>query len=242
MIASGIVRQVARPVSRGVVPSSGGGGAPWGGLTNIVGMWPFDEASGPALDASGNGYNLTAFNTPGYNATGGPGGIACRTSVGSGQYFAIASIDNFAAGDFTFVAWDYWNAGVFDSRTMGSPTPGFEVILGHLNDVSGGRYVDNDSPAYRSYACTSGTWHSKIMRITRASKRCEVFVDGVSVLDVTMANNINAIANGIEFMAGASQACRIACLAVTKYLFTDADVAAFSASARNWAYWQGYSP
>lgn len=243
MSARGLASGLVQPIARGLVRSAPGGGAPaWDGLANIVGMWPFDETSGPAIDASGN-HNATAFNSPGYEATGGPGGIACRTSSGATEYFRATGITDIAAGDFTIVEWQYW-APITQAYDYEMASSGFEIALGQVSDALGRRFVATDSPAGVNYARAGGAWHCTIMRVQRSTKLSEVFLDGALAQTITMAADITPITD-MYFMYApglTSDTCKLARCAITRYRFTDADVAAFSTSARDWAYWQAYSP
>lgn len=243
MSARGLASGLVQPIARGLVRSAqGGGGAPWGGLTNIVDMWPFDEVSGAEVGEAGN-YNLAAFNSPVYEATGGPGGIPCRGSNGGSQYFRVSGLTDIASGDFTIVQWAYWGpvTQALDYSMIGN---NYEVGIGQVNDTTGKSYVGADSPTGRNFASAVGTWRCTILRVQRSTKRLEVFVDGVSVVDVTMAADVAATTD-MWFCTGdglSHDSVKLARCAITRYRFTDADVAAFSASARDWAYWQAYSP
>lgn len=221
----------------GTAPAAG-----WAGLTSIVDMWPFDEVSGVAVGAAGN-YNLTAFNSPIYEATGGPGGIPCRGSNGGSQYFRVSGLTDIASGDFTIVQWAYWGP-VTQSLDYSMIGHNEEIGIGQHDNASGNKFSSTDSPAKQTFTSASGAWRCTILRVQRSTKRLEVFVDGVSRLDITMAADVAATTD-MWFMTGnvlSHDSVKLARCAITRYRFTDADVAAFSASARDWAYWQAYSP
>lgn len=239
-LASGLVLPQARGLVRG---SAGGGGAPWDGLTNIIGMWPMNESgAGPALDASGNGVDMTAFNSPTYNATGGPGGIACRsTASGVGGYFQASGFGSLFDTDVTLVMW---------MKIAGSSTRG-------TFGCYGGGYVDGArafTPSLFSGVLSAGgtqsiprreldnNWRGVVFRWVLATKTATTFITGQGSASETYPANIQAASTLVAMATGygIGDDMDVATWGLTRYAFTDAEAADFVTSARDWAYWQSF--
>lgn len=121
------------------------GGSPVTGnglLNNLLAFWEFDEASGNALDSSGNGHTLTATGTPG-SGTGVVAGSRTYDETNP-DYFteAFATAYGFVGGSFTIAGW-----GQFD---IGSPHIDDKSIIAR-GDFGGSNFswaliFDNASP------------------------------------------------------------------------------------------------
>lgn len=79
-------------------------------ITSLQGYWKFDEASGNAADASGNGNTLTNVNTVTYSNSPAKLNNAAHLAKASSQFFSLADASQTGldiVGDLTFNGWIY---------------------------------------------------------------------------------------------------------------------------------------
>ena len=157
----------------------------------LVGYWRLDEASGNAVDASGNGNTGTWYGSGSHYASGkfGNGGSINGTNdfIQTGNSSSL----NIAGGNATFTAW-------FKANTLS----GYDTIFEYGNG-GGGYYFGlvNGSPNVIFYGSTNhihnsatvlstGVWHQMVATWDAASKTTKVYFDGVLDSTVTTSNAV----------------------------------------------------
>ena len=251
MSARGLTSGLVLPIARGLVRSAqGGGGAPWGGLTNIVGFYPLNEASGVAVDSSATSVDLTAFNSPTADATGAPNGTQCRVK-GATAYFTGAVEPVGVAQGYQYSLSIWFSGSAQLSIAALSDGGAFGNII-QLQTESGDFYVGtrNTLTTYAfGYigALSSGVWHHAIVVVDGTSGT--LYIDGAQVgtfviggsgiLQTTSSTLWAAGADG--YTAGTG---KFWSYFVTRHALTAADAAFLynSGTGRTWAQIQAYSP
>lgn len=73
-------------------------------VDNLVAYWKLDEASGNAVDATGNGFTLTNTNTVGF-AAGALNNCADYGTANTNKYFRLSNNLGITGGDITISTW-----------------------------------------------------------------------------------------------------------------------------------------
>lgn len=236
MSARGLASGLVQPIARGLVRSATGGGAPWSPFGSLAWFGAFDQSSGSEPNLGGAG-EFVAFNSPGYEATGGPGGIPCRTSAGTMQYFALTGISNFSAQPFTIVVWVRWPSIASNTSRYVYASNAYEFCVGQDDNSVGQAYTNADG--YRTFASATGNWHCHIARYDPAIKRYELLIDNVSALTRDCPTALGAITAMYSFTDGSltSTECKQCLFAGTREWLSDEDCAWVSAAPRSHADW-----
>lgn len=110
--------------SKSQVPLVAGNGL----LNNLVAYWPFNEASGDALDLSGNSRTLTNVNDPGAN-TGKVYETAREFVPASAEYFTRSDAALYGGSPMTVALW--FNAYALET------TPNYHMLIDTLTYAGG---------------------------------------------------------------------------------------------------------
>lgn len=252
MSARGLASGLVQPIARGLVLSAagGGGGAPWGGLTNIVGFYPLNESSGVGVESSATSVDLTAFNSPTADATGAPNGTQCRVK-GATAYFTGAVEPVGVAQGYQYSLSIWFNGSAQLSIAALSDGGALGNII-QLETDSGDFYVrtrDTLTTSAFGYigALSSGVWHHAIVVVDGTSGT--VYVDGAEVgTFVIGGSGILQTTSSTLFAAGADGyvvgSGKFWSYFATRYALTAADAVFLynSGAGRTWAQIQAYSP
>lgn len=150
---------------------------------------PMTEASGNALDASGNGYNGTWAGTPQRQNTDGP-------SVGMGKavrfsgddvlnYYSAGLASAFTPGEFTISFWIYLNGGTgrfISIRT--DPVDNNNRVLIYMSAATtlsffyaaGGTAKNVDATGL-----TNSVWYNGTLTVSKSNDRMKAHINGAQV-------------------------------------------------------------
>lgn len=176
------------------------------GQAALVGHWTFDEASGPALDSSGNGFNGTIVGT----VTRGQAG-----QIGGAYLFAGAGWVDFGAGTVTTkitnfpITISYWLKSTATATTecavwMGKRSTDNQYLqtgMKNGNAQAAYRNLDFDnSVAWKDGGTThteaNGAWHHIVAVYPDTTVR-HVYVDGVLAASKTFTQAYSTLTNQV---------------------------------------------
>lgn len=124
-----------------------------------VAVWELDESSGTLVDATGNGYGMTTYNTPTYSAAG-KVGTALSFAAASSEYADVAHNAAFNSSAYSVFAW---------IKKASNPTE--EYVLAHDGTATNqgwafGMYQNKIMLLHQNVALVQGTstvtdtnWH-----------------------------------------------------------------------------------
>ena len=155
---------------------------------NTVGLWHLNEASGNALDSSGNSNTGTPTGT---TVVSGKLGNA-RSFNGSGEYINLASTPIAGTGSFSIFAWIKTSTTGTRKQiiSFGSDTTnqGEWFFINTNNQVASD--LSNTGGPTSTATVTDGNWH--YVGVVNSSNTFQIYVDGVaSGTPVSMSPNIN---------------------------------------------------
>ncbi|MBA3845183.1 MAG: LamG domain-containing protein [Planctomycetes bacterium] len=152
----------------------------------LTGYWSFDDASSPALDASGNGHHATWQGSPVRDTAVKPALHTQNASSidldGTGQYLSLSDPAAFQTSEITIASWVYVPVGptwsdAADYRPIFNVTnnsTGFSLIGSVVDEVWMMRGTANgEAPALPS----RGVWHHVAGTFVGVNQYC--YVDGV---------------------------------------------------------------
>ena len=155
-------------------------------FTRTVGYWPLKEASGKALDYSGNENHASSTNVSSYGVSGPMGGSAYDFN-GSGSVSSPGLSVRNTSVEFTVAAWfktskssvngPLWMWG--DSASVGSSNSaeapvGWDSSSGNLGS---GFYNSGHNSVISSKSWNDSKWHFAVQRATKEGKGY-FYVDG----------------------------------------------------------------
>ena len=186
---------------------------------NIISYWKLEEASGTRYDAVvASANDLTDNNTVGQGT--GIIGYGADLERDNTEYFSRtdASFAGFPTGSFSFSMWvkaesdpaDGYDYGLV-GKYAGSPNRSLYITYGQYTSKyylgiaissNGTTYGTNlDTLGLGSYRLVPGTWYHLAFVLT-ASSRCEIFVNGVSVVNTTSSVVSGMFNNAEDFRLG----------------------------------------
>jgi hypothetical protein len=153
---------------------------------NIAAYWKFDESSGNASDATGNGKTLTNTGTVGYSA-GKINNAADFGATNSGKYFIISdnlSFQNAMSYSFWFnCTTDISSTGnqyiLLDNRTTGAIAY-IQILYRNQSGTRTLRFVSGDNITGYDINMGTGTWYH-IVGTRSSSGSTTLYVNGSSV-------------------------------------------------------------
>jgi len=173
-------------------------------FTRTVGYWPLQEASGNALDYSGNENHANSTNVLSYGVSGPVGGNAMEFDGDDDvvrmktQKLGVSG----GTGMFTISAWINWGGssdtiqGVFESPTVGDGLPGnppYGIYLaGSNNDkvtLSIQDSSNNSNSVQYSQSINSGEW--KLVTGVYDGSKARLFVDAEEVANGSVSDIYN---------------------------------------------------
>lgn len=217
--------------------SSGGGG---GGSTLLTGLehwWDLDEASGPAIDATGN-QDLSVSGSIGTASAAAPDGGNARDLTGG--HFTAAAGTVWASGtQKTFGLWFNWDtdATTLNDFLFGHDAVGRTYCILVYSSLSIQVFLDGAPMAIPASSFTRGSWNC-LMFTSNGAGSSEVFLNGSSV--ATGAQNwqaASAIFRLGAYFNGASPIDGKICSAASwDRVLTSAEIAEFYNSGVNLRY------
>lgn len=150
--------------------------------TNLVAYWKFDESSGNAADATGNGHTFTNTGTVVYAA-----GILNNAQFpnGSAQYMNIANGSMGAlkiTGDMTVMAWvkitsfDFVNTVLFESGSPNASSRAWSAVLrSNLTIFAMSSDGSNEFDTNKATTINTGTWYQLIWVYTAATGHVDFY-------------------------------------------------------------------
>ena len=155
-------------------------------LTNLEAYWKFDESSGNAADATGNGHTGTNTNTATFST--GKVNNGAYVAHASAQYFDVASSAglNFT-GDFSVSGWFYFTvtnqANMMASRGWDAAQAGHNWWFYYPGNNTISILISNGTvenvPTW-AWTPSSATWYHIAMVYTASAGQVELFIDGTS--------------------------------------------------------------
>lgn len=181
-----------------IIDRTRGDGLTFCTLTNVIGWWPLQDASGTVRDMSGNSIDLTANGTPTYLVDGLYD--ACMTFNGTNAFLSSSSASLILTGNFSMGCWlktttMSTNMGIMGrSRVASGYTlrrTSANVFEASFRTASGTIYqVTGDKPSI------SGQWVHVQMTRNSTTNRVTVYINGVkdkstvtSTADTTTGDN-----------------------------------------------------
>ena len=149
--------------------------------TNTAGLWHMNEASGNALDSSGNSLSGVPTNTT-VNNTSQKLGSAARSFDGNGDYLAVThnSILNFGTDPFTIEAWIKSTSAADKTIIMKRTTAILAMTWVRMNTGLITFYTRNSSGAVLQTTSTitvnDGNWHH--IGLVRSPDSVNIYIDG----------------------------------------------------------------
>lgn len=167
--------------------------------TGLVGCWDLGEASGNAIDDSGNGNDLTANNAPGQST--GIGGVGnSRTFNGTNQFFSHTSNSNLQFGDtdWSIAIWAYIanNTQEYQLMSKDNSTTGNREFLVYYSGTNGNfrasicAAVDDCINVVASTfgVPTNNTWHMVFVGWNSTANQLRISIDDGTVNTVDTSN------------------------------------------------------
>lgn len=156
-------------------------------LTNLVGWYTLEEASGNRVEASGR-CALVPTNSP-TNATGLIGNAASFTAASS-QYIQLPFILTPISTTRSFSLWikptstalASGRRGILSDGTGADPNVNFQIELGNPTAGKIGLYQNGNSSAQWGTALTAGNWYHLVAIMTSTSGT--LYVNGTSVVSL----------------------------------------------------------
>lgn len=203
-------------------------------------LYKLDDASGNAVDSSGNSHTATAVGSPTYAVAGPTSGIPSAIGFPSGAYFSLADhVDlDLGNGPFSIEGWfkrqDTTTGADLLGKADGSATSGYIVNMSstdylRLEDGSTSSHVYQTDPS----TLDNTDWH--YFCYTRASAtNAKVYIDGTDVTSLgaakTFTDNSTALLIGRGYASGSSFGGALAGIAIYKSELSSARVAAHYAA------------
>lgn len=155
------------------------------GLNVDAGFTPSYPQTGTVwYDLSGNSYNSTLTNGPGFSTSGG----GCITFDGTNDEASFGNILDYTSGSFTFNCWVYFNSLTTNQSGQGpvvffkgqSQNNGYYLQVGNNGAIS---FITNQSGASQTSSTNSSaivvnTWYN--IAVTRSGSSCKIYVNGVN--------------------------------------------------------------
>lgn len=185
-------------------------------LTSINAYWKFDESSGNALDATGNGTTLSNNNTITYVA----GLIGNAASLnGSTQFFNVGSTSFLTiTQDFTIAVWVNPNFSPTQSdqyviankelsyglryernKTGDGAQSGIDFML---NTTGSNAAIEVSTPAINGDYLSQNVWHLIVFTRTQSTGVDIIYVDGVNVRQQTDSPGTAITSNSNGYQMG----------------------------------------
>jgi Concanavalin A-like lectin/glucanases superfamily/Domain of unknown function (DUF2341) len=171
------------------VSASFGGGQQQDESEGLVGYWNMDEASGNAVDSSGNNNTGTPTGT---TVVGGKYGNG-RSFNGTSDYVNVGDLDvlEFGENSFTLSAWfnrtgdspGDSNGGALITKGAWSSDPGYALYVGDASDDLGFqiRRADGDYYATNAGTVIDGQWYQATAVRDAVNKKGYLYLNGILV-------------------------------------------------------------
>ena len=149
-------------------------------MTNVVGWFPLEDASGNALDVSGDARNLTANGSISYRQDGVLG--ACCAFTTTSTFFDRADATFGFTGNFSAGAWVNHDAlgaaaGIIGKRATSNAGWGIsksaaDAFVATVGNGASTRTVTSLTPA------TAGKWYRVVLTFTQSTGTLRLYVNG----------------------------------------------------------------
>ena len=179
-------------------------------IDNLYAYWKFDESSGNASDATGNGYTLTNNNTVGF-AAGKIGNCADFGTTNTTKYFSNTNVKNPSTYNtgLSFSFWVYFNTipssdfDVFTTQDTSWSGCFIRVHSAVSTDFRFGNGITSDGGTTNvTTSFSSGTWYHIVM--THSATANTYYINGSQVAQRT--SNVTLSGGGTGLSIGTNYA------------------------------------